>query len=114
MMKIGKVVLIASIAMLMVVQSACVGVTDPATGETVTKFAPAEAVKNALVAVKELPDETKATMVEAFGWLLGCLGVGAVGTPVCSRVAAYLRNRKKTQIVCDKENGDLVNTNDVV
>lgn len=114
MMKIGKVVLIASVAALISVQSGCISVVDEETGEKMTKFAPVEAVKKAAAAVGEIPDEAKADIFECLAWLLGFAGSGGAATLTCQKVAAYYRNRKKTQIACDKENGDSVSTDDVV
>lgn len=97
-MTIGKGVLIASIALFAtVVLSGCVSATNPDTGEKNWKFAPTEAVKTAVVAVKEMPDETKASIFEGLGWLFGFFGAGAAATPICSKVANYYRNRGKTK-----------------
>lgn len=98
MKTIGKVVLIASIALFATVaQSGCVSSVNPDTGEKDWRFAPTEAVKNAVAVVKEMPDDVKASVFEGLGWLLGSLGVGAAAVPVCSSAASYFRNRAKNK-----------------
>lgn len=95
---IGKVVSIVCIALFAVaVQSGCVGKVNPDTGEKSWKFAPAEAVKTAVTAVKDMPDEAKATIFEGLGWFLGTLGVGAAAVPACTAAAGYFRNRAKNK-----------------
>lgn len=106
MTKIGKVVLIASIALFSTVGVGCTSHTNPETGEKTWTFAPAEAVKNAVATVKELPDETKANIFDGLGWLLGSLGVGAAAVPFCKTAANFYRGRKKTKEEADKPQED--------
>lgn len=99
MKKIGKGVLTVSIALFATaVLSGCVSGVNPETGEKTWEFAPGAAVKGAIETVKELPDETKASILDGVGWLLGTLGVGVAATPVCSGLANYYRNRKKKAV----------------
>lgn len=103
MMKTGKVVLIAGIVILTSVLSGCVGSVNPETGEKEWEFAPVEAAKNAVTAVKEIPDETKASIFEALAWVLGSIGVGAAAAPTCSKVAEFYRNRGKNKAVAQTQ-----------
>lgn len=66
-------------------------VNDPATGKS--KFQPIEAAKIVMDKVDEIPDETKASALEALAWLLGATGVGGGAGMLISRGASYYRNR---------------------
>lgn len=57
------------------------------------EFAPCEAVSNAIDALDSVPDETKASAIEGLAWLLGFTGIGAVASPLLSKVASYYRKR---------------------
>ena len=97
MKTIGKVVLIANTVLFaMAALTACTTAVNPDTGEKTWTFAPIESAKEALAAVKEMPDETKASIFELLGWVLGGTGVGIAATPLCSRAANFYRNRGKT------------------
>jgi hypothetical protein len=99
MKKIGKVALIVSTVLFATgVLTACVSSVNSETGEKSWKFAPTEAVKTAVSAVKDIPDETKATIFEGLGWILGSLGVGATAVPICTATAGYFRNRAKNKV----------------
>lgn len=96
-----KNVLIASIAMLSIALTACKSVTNPETGENEWDFAPAEAIRDAVSVVREMPDETKASILDGLGWLvgitIGATGVGMAAVPVCTSAANYYRNRAKSK-----------------
>lgn len=96
-MKWFNVLLIAAL-----VEVGCVA--NPETGEH--EFAPVEAVKVAVAKVREIPDETKASILESLAWLLGATGVGGGVVVLAQRGASYYRNKaaSKTPIVSDDEN----------
>lgn len=72
-------------------------VTDTATGEK--KFKPLEAAKVVIGKVDEIPDETKASALEALAWLLGATGFGGGAAVLLSRGANYYRNKAATNNV---------------
>lgn len=78
-------------------------VANPQTGES--EFAPVEAVKVAVAKIQEIPDETKASFLEAFAWLLGATGVGGGVAVLAQKGAAYYRNKanaNKTVVSTDE------------
>lgn len=93
-MKFGKIVLVSGV-ILSCVLTGCVSSTNETTGEKEWVFAPADAVKGVITTVTELPDETKASVLEGLAWLLGTFGVGVSVVPVCTSAAGYFRNRSK-------------------
>lgn len=76
----------------------CGCVVDPTSGEK--KFSPIEVIAKV---DESIPDETKAMALEELALLLGAIGAGAVGTPICYGAAAYFRNRKKKQSADEKK-----------
>jgi len=90
----GKVALIAGIALFGIIALAgCT--TDPTTGETT--FAPVEALKGVAESVANIPDESKAQMLEGLAALLAATGVGAVAVPAVKMGASYFRNKSETK-----------------
>jgi len=93
----GKVALIAGVALFgIIAMTGCS--TDPATGETT--FAPIDALKGVAESVANIPDESKAQMLEGLAALLAATGVGAVAVPAVKMGASYFKNKaeaKKTK-----------------
>jgi len=90
----GKVALIATIALFgIIAMTGCT--TDPATGETT--FAPIDALKGVAESVANIPDESKAQVLEGIAALLAATGVGAVAVPAIKAGAGYFRNKAETK-----------------
>lgn len=89
-MKRVKLVMTAGIAFIgAFVLTACV--KDEATGET--SFSPVSAVQKAASTISDIPDESKATLLEGLACLLGATGIGAVAVPLLKTGAGYFRNK---------------------
>ena len=80
-------------------ETACV--SDKTTGKT--RFAPVAAIKEVVAKVQEVPDETKASVLEAIAWVLGLTGAGGGVTILAHRGANYYRNKSKTKSVAVDE-----------
>ncbi len=71
----------------------CSGCVTGADGEST--FAPIAALQQGVDKLGAIPDDTKASVLEAIAMLLGATGVGGGAAILASKGAAYYRNRGK-------------------
>lgn len=84
--------------------------TDATTGETT--FAPLEVLKSAASSVSNIPDESKAEVLEGLAALLAATGVGAVAVPAVKMGASYFRNKSKNTSAATEEVADVEKVED--
>lgn len=87
---VGLVICGATVALIV---SGCVSGAD---GEST--FAPIEALQQGIDKLSAVPDDTKASVLEAVAFLLGATGVGGGAAILASKGAAYYRNRGKASV----------------
>lgn len=111
MKKMKNVLTAGIVGILAFALTACV--KDETTGET--SFSPIVATQKAVSAVANIPDETKATVLEGLAWLLGATGVGVCAIPALKAGSTYFRNKRKTSTTVAEDDSSAVDdTNDAV
>lgn len=110
MKKMKSVLTAGIVGILVFALTACV--KDEATGET--SFSPIAATQKAVSTVANIPDETKATVLEGLAWLLGATGVGVCAIPALKAGSTYFRNKSKTSTSVAEESSAVDDNNNAV